>query len=90
VDYDFRWIEWDLEHATCHGVSVSEIEGAVRSARAPFPEVVGDDKWLVVGRGSGGRWIQVIFIFDDDGTVFPIHARPLSDREKRRYRRRSR
>jgi hypothetical protein len=29
-----------------------------------------------------------VFVLDDDGTVFVIHARPLTDLEKRRYRRR--
>ena len=47
-------------------------------------------KWRVVGRCRGGRWVQVIFIFDPEDAVFVIHARPLTDREKRRERRRER
>ncbi len=46
------------------------------------------DKWIVWGRGSGGRFLQVIFVLDQDKTVFVIHARPLTEPEKRRYRRR--
>jgi hypothetical protein len=42
---------------------------------------------LVQGRGGGGRWLQAIYVLDDDGTVFVIHARPMTDREKRRWRR---
>jgi uncharacterized DUF497 family protein len=42
----------------------------------------------VWGRGRSGRFLQVVFILDDDDTVFVIHARPLTDREKRRFRRR--
>ena len=30
------------------------------------------------------RLLQVVFVLDDDGTVFVIHARPLTDLEKRR------
>jgi hypothetical protein len=30
--------------------------------------------------------LQVIFIFDPEDTVFVIHARPLTDREKKRVR----
>jgi hypothetical protein len=33
---------------------------------------------------------QVVYVIDPDGTVYVIHARPLTDREKRRYRRRKR
>lgn len=31
-----------------------------------------------------------IYVLDDDGTAYVIHARPLTDAEKRRYRRRRR
>jgi hypothetical protein len=42
---------------------------------------------LVRGRRRGGRPIQVVFVLDDDGTAFVIHARPLTEAEKRRFRR---
>jgi hypothetical protein len=32
--------------------------------------------------------LQVIFVLDDDGTGFVIHARELTKREKRIHRRR--
>jgi uncharacterized DUF497 family protein len=85
---EFRWNSWNLEHATRHGVSPEEAEAVVRSARAPFPEQIKDDKLLVMGRGQGGRYIQVIYVPDEDGTLYVIHARPLTDREKTRLRRR--
>jgi hypothetical protein len=31
--------------------------------------------------------LQVIFVLEGDGTIFVLHARPLTEREKRRYRR---
>jgi hypothetical protein len=37
------------------------------------------EKYLVQGRGSSGRWLQAIYVLDD--------ARPMTDREKRRWRR---
>ena len=60
----------------------------VRAARSPFPRKIEEDKWLVWGRGQGGRFLQVIFVLDEDGTAYVIHARPLDDREKWRFRRR--
>ena len=81
---NFRWNTWNIEHLAQHGVSPEEAEQVVRGAR---PLYRGDGKYLVQGRGSGGRWLQVIYVLDDDGTIFVIHSRPLTDREKRRWRR---
>lgn len=85
---EFRWNEWNSEHVAEHGVSPAEAEHIVESARRPYPLARPDDKWLVVGRGQGGRWLQVVYIFSPDDTVFVIPARPLTDREKRRRRKR--
>ncbi len=83
----FRWIDWNREHVTEHGVDPHEAEMVVRHARLPFPRKIKEDKWLVVGRGRGSRFLQVIYILDPDKTVFIIHARPITEREKRRLKR---
>jgi uncharacterized DUF497 family protein len=85
---EFRWIDWNRDHVAEHGVDPDEAEMVVRLARPPYPRKIEEDKWLVVGRGRGGRFLQVIYVVDPDKTVFIIHARPISEREKRRYRRR--
>jgi uncharacterized protein len=84
---DFRWNEWNVEHIAGHGVSPDEAEFVVGNCRRPFPRKIDEDKWLAWGRGSGGRFLQVIFVLDPAETVYVIHARPLTDQEKRRYRR---
>ncbi len=84
---EFRWIEWNEDHVQQHGVSPEEAETVVERARTPFPRMIEDDKRLVWGRGRGGRLLQVIFLLDEDDTVFIIHARPLTQKEKQRYRR---
>lgn len=84
----FRWIEWNRDHIAEHGVSPDEAEMVVRHARPPYPRKIEEDKWLVVGQGRGGRYLQVIYIPDADKTVFILHARPLTEHEKRRYKRR--
>ncbi|MBI1372105.1 MAG: hypothetical protein GC159_05010 [Phycisphaera sp.] len=83
----FRWNEWNLDHVQEHGVSPDEAESVVVHARRPFPLQRGDGKQLVWGRGDGGRWIQIVFLTDDDATIYVIHGRPLDEREKRRLRR---
>lgn len=82
---EFRWNEWNLDHATRHGVAPSEAEALVRRGPARH---VGQNKYRVQGRGSGGRYIQVIYVIDPDRTIYVIHARPMAVREKRRWRRR--
>jgi uncharacterized DUF497 family protein len=82
----FRWNDWNRDHATAHGVSVHEIETLVRNSRRP--ERVGGGKVKIVGRGPEGQWLQVIYLIGDDDLFFVIHARPLTDREKKRERRR--
>lgn len=85
---DFRWNDWNREHVEKHGVGPEEAEFIVRAARAPYPEERGDDKWRVWGQSADGRYLQVVFVVDIDDTVYVIHARPLNDREKRRFRKR--
>ncbi len=87
---EFRWSPWSWEHVQKHGIDPEEAEGVVRRAAQPYPLYRGDGKWLVWGRGRGGRHVQVVFVLDTDGTVFIIHARPLTNREKQRERRRRR
>ena len=84
----FRWNDWNREHATKHGCRVQEIESVVESAEPPYPQRREDDRWLVMGRGAGGRFIQVIYVYSPPKVVYVIHARPLTETEKRRYRRR--
>ncbi len=84
---DFRWHEWNVRHVVNHGVDPDEAEQVVIGAQAPYPKYRGDGKWLVWGQGRGGRYLQVVFIAGEDDVVFVIHARPLTEREKRRYRR---
>jgi uncharacterized protein len=87
---DFRWNEWNVEHIGRHGVTPEEAEAVVRGACPPYPLRREDDKWLVWGPGQGGRLMQVVFVPEQDDALYIIHARPLTEAEKRRYRRRRR
>jgi hypothetical protein len=84
---EFRWNDWNLDHATRHGVAPEESEHVVRFATRPYPRRHGAGKWLVVGRGAGGRIVQVVYSLDADGTAFILHAMPLGGRRGRRKRR---
>jgi uncharacterized DUF497 family protein len=86
----FRWIEWNEEKCFKHSVDPAEAEYVVRHASEPYLEKIGDEKRLVIGQTAAGRYLQVIFLIDEDDAIFVIHAMPLTDRKKRNYRRRRR
>lgn len=79
----FRWNSWNTEHATRHGCTVGEIESVVVNGGRGFPRKTGDDKWLVRGRGTGGRLVQVVYVVSPADTIYVIHAMPLTTRRRR-------
>jgi len=83
----FRWNDWNIEHIARHGVTAAEAEAVVVSGSS---RRAGTGKYKAIGRGSAGRWIQAMYIFDPPGVVYVIHARPLTKSEKRRVRRKLR
>jgi uncharacterized protein len=87
---EFRWNEWNLEHLNRHGVSPEEAEQVVRQAEPPYPQGRENEKLLVWGKGRGGRLLQVVYLLEEDDNVYVIHARPLAETEKKRFRRRRR
>lgn len=88
--YEFRWNQWNRDHIAEHNVDVAEAQFVVNHERRPWPEYIGDGKWRVWGPTGAGRHLQVIYVLDWNDVVFVIHARDLSDSEKRKYRRRKR
>jgi hypothetical protein len=107
----YYWDGWNRDHATRHGVVIPDIEYVLNRAAAPYPEPVGGGKYLVRGRTSSGRYIQVIFAYTSTERmkfeelsidelmrleaskgpfVYVIHSRPLTEAEKRRFRKRRR
>jgi uncharacterized DUF497 family protein len=90
VSYDFRWIEWNRNKVAQHNVDPGEVEFIVNKARQPYPLKVDDEKRLVWGQTPSGRYLQIVYLIDIEDTIFVIHARPLTDKEKKRLRRRRR
>ena len=43
-------------------VSPAEAQEVVAGAEAPFPREIGDDKLVVWGQTTAGRYLQVIFV----------------------------
>ena len=79
----FRWNAWNQENATKHGVSQAEAERIVKHPSRGYPRKHGGGKWIVIGRGQGGRLVEVIYVVDPDDILFIIHAMPLTTRRRR-------
>ena len=88
--HEFRWIDWNRDKVSQHNVEPEEAEYVVNHSRRPFPMRVDDEKRLVWGQTRSGRYVQVIYLIDVEESIFVIHARPLTDKEKKRFRRRTR
>lgn len=88
--YDFRWNDRNVEHIAEHGVIPQEAEYVVEHPGRGFPRLEADAKFRVWGQTRAGRYLQVIYVFSPPEVIYVIHARDLSDSEKRRLRRRSR
>lgn len=86
---DSRWNEWNIEHVARHGVTPEAAEEVVQAATTPYPRRIADDKPLVWGASQQGELLQVIFVLDEDGSIYVLHARPLTERERRGYRRKA-
>jgi uncharacterized DUF497 family protein len=80
---EFRWNDWNLDHATKHGCTIAEIESVVRRPGRGYPRKWGDEKWRVEGRGQGDRPMEVVYLIDPDDTIYVIHAMPLTTRRRR-------
>jgi uncharacterized DUF497 family protein len=87
--YEFRWNRWNIDYIAAHGVAPDQAEYVVEHARRPYPTKEAD-RFMVKGQTTEGQWLQVAYVFDPPGVVYVIHARPLTDREKRQTRRRHR
>ena len=82
----FRWNDWNVENATKHGCTVGEIESIVLGAGRGFPRYIGNEKWLVQGRGTGGRFVEVIYIRSPFPVIYVIHAMIMTTRRRRGHR----
>jgi hypothetical protein len=84
---EFRWNDWNLQHIGGYRVGREAAEYIIRRARRPYPRYEGDGKFVVGGQSFDGVYMQVIYIMSPADIIYVIHARALTDVEKRRHRR---
>jgi uncharacterized DUF497 family protein len=85
----FIWPEERIEHIARHGVTPGEVEEVcfgkswVRRAKSGGENPV----YYVLGQTEVGRYLFCVVIRFPDGNGYPVTAREMTAKEKRRYRR---
>ena len=81
------WNEDRLAHIALHGVSPEEVEDVcfgsplVLRAKSKGPNPV----YYLLGQTEDGRYLLCVVIAFPGGMGYPVTARDMTDREKRRY-----
>ena len=85
-----HWKQSQIEHIARHNVTPEEVEEVCFGN--PFVQRTksrGDNPvYYVLGQTHAGRYLFVVIIQFPDGKGYPVTARPMSDKEERRYRQR--
>ena len=86
---EFIWPKDRVDHISEHGVEPNEVEevcfgdALVQRAKASGKNPV----YYVLGQTAAGRHLFCVVIQFPDGKGFPVTARPVTNREKKRYNR---
>jgi len=87
--HEFVWPPDRIDHIARHGVTPDEIE-QVCFGRPLVQRVKSQGEnpvYYVLGQTGAGRYLFTMVIRFPDGKGYPVTARPMTDRETRRYRR---
>jgi uncharacterized DUF497 family protein len=85
--HEFIWDQGRIDHIARHGVQPSEVEEAclghplVQQTKSEGENPV----YYVLGQTGNGRYLFCVVIAFPDGKGYPVTARPMTDKEKRRY-----
>jgi uncharacterized DUF497 family protein len=86
--YEFIWPGHRIEHVARHGVTPEEVEqvcfgkSLVRRVKSEGENPV----YHIRGQTRAGRYLLCIVIEFPDGKGYPVTAREMTAKEKRRYR----
>jgi len=86
--HEIIWPEDQIDHIARHGVTPEEVE-EVCFSRALVQRAKSKGKnpvYYVLGQTAAGRYLLCVVIQFPDGKGYPVTARPMTDKEKRRYK----
>lgn len=85
---EFIWPEERIVHIAAHGVTPEEVEEAcfgnslVQRAKSEGKNPL----YYILGQTDAGRYLFCVLIRFPNGKGFPVTAREMTAKEKRRYR----
>ncbi len=85
--HEIVWPEDRIAHIAAHGVSPEEVEEVcfsrplVQRTRSTGKNPV----FYVLGRSFAGRYLFCVIISFPDGRGYPVTARPMTQKERRRF-----
>ena len=85
--HEFIWPEDRVDHIARHGVTPEEVEEVcfgkafVQRAKSQGSNPV----YYVLGQTVAGRYLFCVVIQFPDDRGYPVTARPMTDKERRRY-----
>jgi uncharacterized DUF497 family protein len=86
--HGFIWPDDRIEHIAGHGVTPDEVEDVcfgksfVRRAKSQGANPV----YYILGQTRAGRYLFCVVIRFPDGNGYPVTAREMTAKEKRRFR----
>ncbi|MCK6619694.1 MAG: BrnT family toxin [Calditrichaceae bacterium] len=85
--YELIWPEDRIEHISNHGIKPEEVEETCFS-KAFIQRAKSEGKnpvYYVLGQTNAGRYLFCVIIQFPDGKGYPVTARPMTDKEKKRF-----
>lgn len=85
--YELIWPEDRIEHISNHGIKPEEVEETCFS-EAFIQRAKSEGKnpiYYVLGQTNAGRYLFCVIIQFPDGKGYPVTARPMTDKEKKRF-----
>jgi uncharacterized protein len=86
--HEFVWPQDRIDHIALHGVTPEEVE-QVCFGRPLVQRAISQGEnpvYYILGQTDEGRYVFAVVIRFPDGKGYPVTARPMTDKEKRRYR----
>lgn len=72
----FYWEDDNEAHIAEHGIRPVEAEWVVLHPARPYPDDIGEGKYLVRGQSANGRYLQVIYVYRAVETVDIARLQP--------------
>jgi uncharacterized protein len=85
--HEFVWPQDRVDHIAGHDISPDEVEQVCfgRSLVQRGKTEGTNPVYYVLGQTDAGRLLFCVVILFPDGKGYPVTARPMTDKEKRRY-----